>query len=273
MRPPDKAIEDEIWRLLWKEEAIRFNDIHDISVEVENRQVCLSGHVSKDHNYQRIEEICRSSPGVIAVHNHLVTDHDLSIHVTQALHDDKTTRVLTLPVYSCHGWVELGGSVPSREVQIAVEETAASVATVRGVILLPDIAGEQTALAWDAVQPRIGVRVFGKEETEGIVYQVIITPQNRLVTHAIVRVNRIANGWQESSDCLIPIEAMDVVDVGGIYMNYLTPAIYHFPVFSPANYPLAPFTWQPPYPYAVGSVRWPRLEKVKVEQRSTENAR
>jgi hypothetical protein len=141
------------------------------------------------------------------------------------------------------------------------------------VILLPDIAGEQSASARDRVQPRIGVRVFGKDETQGIVYQVVITPQNRLVTHAIVRVNRIANGWQDSCDCLIPAEAMDVANLGGIFLNYRAPAIYHFPVFSPANYPLAPFTWQPPYPYAVGSVRWPRLEKVKVEQRSTENAR
>ena len=123
--------------------------------------------------------------------------------------------VLRLPVYSFHGWVELGGSVPNREIQRDAEETAASVPSVRGVILLPDMAGEQKASARNAVQPRIGVRVFGEDETEGTVYQVVISPQNRLVTHAIVRVNRIIDGWQESCDYLIPVEAMDVVDEGG----------------------------------------------------------
>ena len=165
MHRPDEAVLDDIWRSLWMEETIRSIDIHDISVEVEKGQVCLSGHVSKDHNGQRIEEITRSIPGAVAVHNHLVTDHDLSIQVAQALGSFESTRLLAIPVYSFHGWVELGGAVPNREIQRDAEATAASVPSVRGVILLPDVAGEQKASARNAIQPRIGVRVFGKDET------------------------------------------------------------------------------------------------------------
>jgi len=270
MRRPDEAILDDIWRSLWMEETIRSIDIHDISVEVENGQVCFSGHVSKDYNNQRIEEITRSIAGVAAVYNHLVADHDLSIRVARALCSFEPTRLLTLPVYSFHGWVELGGSVPNREIQRGAEATAARVPAVRGVIMLPDIAGEHGGSVRTAVQPRIGVGVFGKDETQGTVYQVVISPQNRLVTHTIVRIKRSTNGWQESFDFLIPVDEMDVVDEGGIFMNSGAPAIHQFPGFISADYPYAPLTWQPPYPYAVGRVRWPRQEKVNSEPRSTE---
>jgi hypothetical protein len=58
----------------------------------------------------------------------------------------------------------------------------------------------------------------------------------------------------------MPVEAMNVVDEGGIFLNGKAPSIHQFPGFTPADYPFAPLTWQPPYPYAVGNVRWPRLE-------------
>ena len=193
----DETIQDEIWRSLWNEETIQSIDVNDISVNVENGQVCFFGHVLKDYIYQRIEEITKSIPGVVAVHNHLVTDPDLSIQVAQALRNYETTRHLLLQVYSNNGWVELVGSVPNRELQSAAEATAARVPAVRGVIRIPEIEGEQSATIRLMVQPRIGVRVFEKEETKGVIYQVVITPQNRLVSHAIVRVNRKSNGWQE----------------------------------------------------------------------------
>ncbi len=259
----DEAILEDIWRALWNEETIRNMDINDISVDVENGQVCLSGHVSMDKNNQRIQEIAWSFPGVIAVHHHLVTDQDLPIQVAQALGDDERTRPFTLPVYSYHGWVGMGGLVPDRDIQRAAEETAASVPAVRGVILLPDIEGEKSAAVRNAVQPQIGLQVYGKDAVEGTVYQVVINPRNRLVTHAIARVRQTSDGWQASCDYLVPVEALDVADAGGIFLSHSAPAINQFPVFNRADYPFAPLTWQPPFPYAVGSVRWHRQEQCR----------
>lgn len=267
----DEVILDDIWQALWKEETIRAIDIHDISVVVEKGQVCLSGHISKDDNDQSIEEITRSVPGVIAVHNHLVSDHDLNIQVAKALSDDERTCTYSLPVSSFHGWVGIGGRVPNCDVRAAAEEIAASVPAVRGVVLLPDVEGEKSASVQYAVQPRIGVQVYGEDENEGKVYQVVILPQNRLVTHAIVRVNHVIDSWFGPCDYLVPVEAMVMVDEGGIFLNHRAPAIHQFPVFNPAIYPFAPLTWQPPYPYLVGSVRWPRQEKAKSEQWITSN--
>jgi len=257
MHSPDESILGDIWRALWDEETIRTIDIHDISVGVEKGQVCLSGHLSKDTNQQQIVEIVRSTPGVIAVHNHLVTDHDLIIRVAQALGDNERTRLFILPVYSYHGWIELGGSVPNRDLQRLVESTAASIPAVRGVTMLPNIAGEQNDSVRNVIQPHIGVRVFGEGESQGTVYQVVIAPQNRLVTHAIVRATHIIDSHLETCDYLVPVEAMNVVDEGGIFLNDNAPAINQLPIFNPAQYPFPPLTWQPPYPYAVGNVRWP----------------
>ena len=266
MQPPDETILGDIWQSLWKAETIRSIDIHDISVDVENGEVCLSGHVSRDSNQQQIEEISRSTPGVIAVHNHLVTDRDLSIQVGQVLGADERTCYLNLPVFCCHGWVELGGIVPNSDVQSTIEETAASVPAVRGVILLPNIEGDHASPLRDAIQPRIGVRVYGTNEAEGKIYQAVIRPQNRLVTHAIVRVSQLIDEWQRSYDYLVPVKYMWVVDDGGILLNRSAPAIHQFPVFNPVDYPFAPLTWQPPYPYAAGNVRWPRQEQEKDKQ-------
>jgi osmotically-inducible protein OsmY len=266
MNRPDDILLDHIWRSLWNEETIHAIDIQDISVVVENGQACLSGHVSQNTINQRIEEIIRSIPGVISIHNHLVADNDLSNQVVRVLGENESTRPFTLPVSCKHGWVELGGIVPNREIQHTAEETAASVAAVRGVILLPTIKGENPSLVRDAVQPRISVRVYGDDENEETVYQVVVNPQNRLVTHAIVRVNQFVYGGQKVCDYLLPVEAMRLVGACGIFLIHRAPVSDQFPILISANYPFAPLTWLPPYPYAVGSVRWPSLENVKQER-------
>jgi len=266
MERSDDSILGDIWQALWKEEIIQSIDIHDFSVDVENGEACLSGHVSGDSNQQQIEEIARSVPGVIAVHNHIVADHDLIIQVAQALGKDERTGPFRLPVRCYHGWVEITGVVPSHTLQCAAEEIAASVPAVRGVIRLPDVKGEPASITHDAVQPPIGARVYGMDETEGIVFQVVIQPQNRLVTHAIVRASYIVDGWRRLCDYLVPVEAMQVANEGNILLNRSAPAIHQFPAFNPVDYPFAPLTWQPPYPYTAGNVRWPRQEQAKDRQ-------
>jgi hypothetical protein len=137
------------------------------------------------------------------------------------------------------------------------------------VILLPDITGEHASPLRNVAQPGIGVRVYGNDGSdgiEGIVNQVVINPQNRLVTHAIVHERYPDNGRNAWFDYLISVESMLVVDLGGILLNQRTSVISRFPIFDPANYPFAPLTWQPPYPYTVGSVRWPLQGQASTSQ-------
>lgn len=268
MKRPDEIVLGDIWQAIYKQETIRSIDIHDISINVEDGQVCLSGHISKDNNDQRIEAIAYTVSGVTAVHNHLVTDHDLSIQVAQALGENEQTRPLVLPVASNHGWIQLGGMVPNRELQRVAEKVAARVPTVRGIIMLPRIEGEDDKTHTRFVQPRIGVRVYGENGIEGIVVQVVIQPNNRLVSHAIVRVNQTIDGRHKSCDYMVPVQSMRIVDLGGIFLNRNSPAINAFPAYNPKEYPFAPLTWQPPYPYTVGNVRWPCQANMEFENQA-----
>lgn len=249
----------EIWEAVWRQYVICSIDIHDISIDIQDGRVFLTGHVSKETNQKLVEEIARSAPGATAVYNHLVVDHDLVMQVAQAIAADERIRPLILPVSSYHGWITLGGEVPDRELRRAAEAAAGRVPTVRGVLSLPRVAGERDKPESQAVQPEIGVTVYGKNGIEGNVTQVIIQPRNRLVTHAVVRTYSNADLKRESGDYLVPVEAMDLVNEGGIVLVRTAPGVEDFPVFQPANYPYPPSTWQPPYPYRMGSIRWPRL--------------
>ena len=261
----DADILENIWNAFQKEDVVRFLDIQDVSMAVEEGQVFLSGHVARSLNQQRMEDMARSVPGVAAVHNHLVSDQDLTVQVARALGKNELVRSFVIPVYCFHGWISLGGAVPSRELQRAAEIAAAQIPTVRGVISGPRVMGEGEDAPRLALQPRIGARMYGGNETEGTISQAIIRPENRLVSHAVVRMKLGKEGCGAAGDYLVPVEAMDLVNEEEVFLFLDAPAINTFPLFLARDYPIAPLTWQPPYPYVVGRVRWPRDEKLLVE--------
>jgi len=251
-------IQEDIWIAFQKEDTISSFEFQDISISVEEGQVFLTGHITRELLFRRLEEIARSVSGVLAVHNHLVTDPDLTRQVARSLWKDEQVRPYSLPVYCYHGWTSLSGEIPSRELQQLAEEDAARVPTVRGVISLPKVKGEQAEIIRPAIQPTIGARVYCESGMMGIVVQVVIRPQNRLVTHAIVRVNQTLDGRLRHRDVLVPVEVINVVSEWSIFLKRDTPIFNAFPEFISADYPIAPLTWEPPYPYKVGRVRWPR---------------
>ncbi|HVN54780.1 MAG TPA: BON domain-containing protein [Anaerolineaceae bacterium] len=252
----DERILEGIRKAFQKEDAIRSIDLQDISVTVEDGHIFLNGHVANDLNFHRMEDIARSIIGVVVVHNHLVADHGLSQKVAQSLAKDERLQPLSLPVLSTHGWISLSGEVPTPELQHAAEAAAARVPMVRGVVKLPKVIGEAEEAPRLVLQPPIGARVCGENGHQGVVYQVIIRPQNRLVTHAVVRVSQTNDGRQIARNLLVPLDAMDVVGEEEIILKREAPALNEFRIFIPGDYPIAPLTWMPPYPYQVGKVRW-----------------
>lgn len=129
---PDNAILDDIWNALWRIDTVRSLDIHDIAVEVNQGTVVLSGHVAKDYHIQLIEDCITEVARGLPVKNELVPDSRLTIEVAQALAQDKRTRPHIIYVNCFHGWVHLGGIVPTMEVQSTAEEVAARNPYVRG---------------------------------------------------------------------------------------------------------------------------------------------
>jgi hypothetical protein len=66
---------------------------------------------------------------------------------------------------------------------------------------------------------------------------------------------------------VLPVESMAWVNKDGLSLAQNRSALSAYPVFDPAEYPLAPPTWQPPYPYSPGAVRWPLEESTEAERR------
>jgi osmotically-inducible protein OsmY len=255
LRTNDGILAD-IWDALWRVDTFRSLDLGSLSIEVKGGEVYLDGYLAQENNRPLIESIVRSVAGVVAVHSHLVLDRDLIIRVAQALANDECTCPYILPVDSFHGWIHIGGEVPTCELQQVAEKVAAGVSGVRGVTILPRIAGENPAIPHRLAQPRIGAVVYGKDGEVAVVTQVVIQPDNRLVTHVVVRSNEIRDVNLVARETVVPIEAMDLVKNESIFFVRNGPSLKAYPALDPDDYPLAPFTWKAPYPYTAGEVRW-----------------
>lgn len=252
----DASILAEVRKAIRQDDGIRALDIGSFSVSVKEGLVLLTGHLSKKHHRERIEAMARSVPGVHAVQNNLVVDSDLTIQVAAHLAMEKRNRCFIFPVGCAHGWVRLGGVVPRRELQMAAEEIAGQVPTVRGVLSRPRVLGRSFETESRPIQPQVQAKVFDSNRQGGVITQVVIQPRNRLVTHAVVGVSSFHDHKFVFHEYLVPVEAMGVVRQESIFLKRQSPPLDHFPVFEPSRYALAPVDWQPPYPYEAGTVRW-----------------
>lgn len=268
----DDSIQTEIWEAVCRHESIRTFDSGSFSITVKEGFVLLTGHVSRKYHRGLIEEVACSIPGVNAVHNKLVVDSDLIIQVAQALSRDERTRPFVFPVGCSHGWVRVGGVAPRRELQIAAEEIAAQVPSVRGVLARPRVIGETYETDRLPIQPQIRAKTYDYNRQEGVVTQVVIQPRNRLVTHAVVSVTDFYDGKFVFHEYFVPVEAMEVVNPESIILKRNGPPLNAFSTFEPSAYPLAPLDWQPPYPYTAGTVRW-TCEQRESEENTSSSSR
>ena len=246
----DNSILAEVWEALWKHEEIRCLDIDHFSVSVKKGVVRLSGHINRENNLQLIDKVVRSVAGVVAVKNGLVVDRDLTLRVAEALARDERTRPFILAVNCTHGWVSLGGEVPTCELQTIAEEVAAQVPSVRGVVSLPRVAGKTPDPMRRAVQPQIDAQLYGEDGQVGTVSQVVIQPRNRLVTQVIA-------SDLKNVKYLIPVNVFKVVNKESAFLKRKVTSLSVFPVFNPSDFSPAPSIWQPPYPYTLNAVLWP----------------
>jgi hypothetical protein len=107
--------------------------------------------------------------------------------------------------------------------------------------------------------------VYGENGQVGVVVQVVIHPHDRLVTHVVVRSNETRDGKLATHQIVIPVTAIDLVNVESLFLVRNGLSIKDCPELDPDDYPLAPFTWKAPYPYSAGEVRWSRQEVLKAE--------
>ena len=252
----DAAIEQDIWSRLWQEDTIRSLDFHSILVEVENGHALICGHVGKDFHRRRMEEIIASVPGVSAISNCIVSDHELAVNIAQALSRDERTRKYFLNVSANHGWVTLIGEVPTIDAFEAVEEVLSRVPDVRGILNLPVVSGLPDPGTRLAVQPDIGARVYDWAGLVGRVTAVVINPLDRLVTHFIVRTSGEEAGQRISAQYVLPVATIEVINKENIILTKDVQRISVYPQLELEEFPLAAEDWKPPFPYKLGQVHW-----------------
>jgi osmotically-inducible protein OsmY len=133
---PDRDIAAEVGQALWRAIASRAGRLA-VRFSVANGVVGLYGHVPAQRTAQRIEELVRTVPGVLAVHAQLDDDESLTYRVARTLADDPLTRRAGLQVSSRFGHVHLSGQARS----FAAAERAVELASS-----LPGVAGTSSAI-------------------------------------------------------------------------------------------------------------------------------
>ncbi len=253
----DASIQAEIREELWKRWELRALDISSFSVSVRNGRVLLRGHLTMESNRRLIESICASVPGVAGVDDCLVIDHELTAQVARALAEDARTRSLILPVGSYHGWLGIGGQVPSHELQLAAEEVASTIPSVRGIISLPTVIGHEPMPQRHPVEPQLSSHVYNLDRQVGTVTQVVINPQKRLVTDIVVNAIDLWDGTPVAGEYSVPADSILLANKESVFLRRDGRRHQSFRPFDPSAYALSPETWQPPYPYLPGTLLWP----------------
>jgi len=259
---PDEDVRADVWARLWQDPTTRALERSALKLEVHNAEVFLLGHVTTVTHRRQMAELASRARGVKAVHNLLVADPDLVTDVAQALAADARTRPYIILVGAFHGWIHLGGEVPDVETRAAVEQVAARVTRVRGVLALPHLpqARIHPIESGRPLQPHLGEAVYALDGSAGRVTQVVISSQSRLVSHIVVAGNLEVNRQSIRGQWIVPVEALARVNEGGVFLSETLGVLTARLTFDEAAFPLAPADWPPPFPYARGTVRWPSAD-------------
>jgi len=270
----DATLAHEVDQALWKNEVLRAMDYYEIDVQVINRIVILSGHITSSTSNDRLEKAISLIPGILGLHNNLVLDDKLTIEVASAL--DHLEHLYNCKFFTgvSHGVVTLHGNVNDENIKSLAEKCVASNSNVRGVINCVRVLGSVSELQDPTIyQPAIGQEILFLNGVSGIVRQVIINPDNRRVV-AMTLAGRFTDQQQEfrsmSNNEVRPPERLIVVSVKMI--RYLTKFSGFLTIsskernrsvdFDPAAFCSPNVDWIPPYPYCPQDVLFPVGEKL-----------
>jgi hypothetical protein len=251
----------DIGQALFEDPITRLLDRNSRRVEVRDGEVFVDGHVPTMLDRLRVGEVIEAVPGIIVLHNKLVTDIELTIAVSGALAQDAHTTLYPIRVGAYYGWINLAGEAP-RGVGDAAEEVAGKVPRVRGVLELPRATDDGlTRLARRPIQPLLGSDVYTSDGLDGDysqVSQVVILPRNRLVSHIAVQ-TRVQVKWRTvRGQFVVAAAAIELVSDGGVFLSDTSQALAERPQFREDDFPPAPADWVPPFPYLPGTLRWQR---------------
>jgi hypothetical protein len=107
------------------------------------------------------------------------------------------------------------------------------------------------------LQPSIGSEISFRDGPIGIVQQVVINPDNRLVIALTVKGNKDSSYQLPGEQLVIPISAVDHLTNNSGFLSIRSTDDTKYQKFEAANYITPGDDWVPPYPYCPNDVLFP----------------
>ena len=262
----DASIEEKIHQALWKDDVLRATDYNEIEIHVKNGIVYLSGHLISTTNRQRVEKAIQTVDGILGIRSKLVLDDELTREVAASLGELEHLHHCKFFTGVSHGVVVLNGEVSSLEVRKSAEQAAASHPHTRGVINYIRVPGVDLDLQNQRfLQPPIGKEIYFRDGISGIVRQVVINPDNRLVTAMTIQghLNDLHQNLAMSSDSaapimhqllVIPIDVIGNLTNSSGFLTIKSTDYSKYQKFDASMFDTPANDWVPPYPYCPDEV-------------------
>jgi osmotically-inducible protein OsmY len=263
----DIAITDRVDEVLWSDEVLRM-DYKEIDVYIEDQILYLSGHVVSTMNQQRVDNAIRAIPGILEVKNMLYSDDTLTREVAGALGCIEHVYKVKFFTGVRHGVVALNGEVSDINVRSLAEKCASSISGVRGVInhiRTPGVDRKVEDIRF--FQPMISEQIYFRDGPSGIVKQVIINPNNRLVVAMVVQGYFIKSPYtfrsminmevQSSKKVVIPTREIRYLTKRSGFLNIKSVETERYGDFDPRGFIPPKRSWEPPFPYYLEDVLFP----------------
>jgi osmotically-inducible protein OsmY len=265
----DAALKENIASALWKDVVLRALDYSEIDVHVNNGVVTLNGHIGGKRSQSRVNNALQDIAGIVELRNQLILDDKLTLDVASALGRLEQAHNCKFFTGASHGVISLNGTVRNEHVKLLAEKYASEIPNTRGVINNIKAPGEKSVLSPQPfLQPVIGETIYFLDWVSGIIKQVIINPDNRLVIAMIVQwkfadqrheLDPSADGKIHSQERLVivPMEVVRYMTRVSGFLTINSSETDRYMDFDP-DYLVAPDTgWVPPYPYCPDDVLFP----------------
>lgn len=261
----DAYIKEKISDALWQDEVIRAVEYSEIDVYVLNGVVHLSGHILGTNSQSRVENAIQGISSVLKINNNLVLDDKLTYEVATSLSSIEHTFDCKFFTGASHGVITLNGEVNTLNVKFLAEKCAAKNSNVRGVINSIQVMGGQSGLVpVPFLQPTIGETIYFLDWAFGVVKQVIINPNNRLVVAMVIvgkfneYQNRALTANQLSEQSItVPMTAVRYMNRVSGFLNIHSTEKNLYSEFKRTHFVAPHKDWLPPYPYCLEDVIMP----------------
>lgn len=241
-------------------------DYYEIGVYVKSGIVYLNGHIMSATSQRRVDNILQSIPGIVGIKNNLVLDDKLTLEVALSLGALEHKYACKFFVDASHGVISLNGIVSDENVKLLAEQCVAANLHVRGVLNYVRVTGTKPTLeAQRFLQPSIGAIIYFLDGVFGIIKQVIINPNNRLVIHVILQgelseekqnLMALTNNQAEilEKTIIIPVNLIRYLTDGSGFLIIKSTETTCYKDFNPLHFITPSVNWVPPYPYGPNDV-------------------